>query len=336
MLLAARPSAGQVFEAVGQRALGMGGAFVAVADDGTAAYWNPGGLAAGATVDACLGYATSWRADGGGSGGGPASRTETTAFCLAMPAFAFSYNRLHGTGAGGAMAPTGTSAGDRQDLRPRGAGVSSLDTRQFGATLVQSLLPGLAVGATVKYVRGRAGAGQAAADLDAEGLLDQAADLPGRVSHAFDADVGAMGTVGWFRAGLVVRNLLAPGFETDTGLVLRLHRQARAGVAITPGRDASLHASEDGWIVAVDADLTRTPAADGDRRMVAAGAERWLAGHRVGLRGGVRANTVGAARPVGAAGISVAVKKGVLVEAHVARGGQDADQGWGVGLRVGF
>jgi hypothetical protein len=39
---------------------------------------------------------------------------------------------------------------------------------------------------------------------------------------------------------------------------------------------------------------------------------------------------------VGAAGLSVAVKKGVLVEAHVARGGQDADQGWGVGLRVGF
>ena len=29
---------------VGARALGMGGAFVAVADDGTAAYWNPAGL----------------------------------------------------------------------------------------------------------------------------------------------------------------------------------------------------------------------------------------------------------------------------------------------------
>ncbi|UCE06886.1 MAG: UPF0164 family protein [bacterium] len=30
---------------VGSRALGMGGAFVAVADDGTASYWNPAGLA---------------------------------------------------------------------------------------------------------------------------------------------------------------------------------------------------------------------------------------------------------------------------------------------------
>ena len=30
----------------GARALGMGGAFVAVADDGTTAYWSPGGLPA--------------------------------------------------------------------------------------------------------------------------------------------------------------------------------------------------------------------------------------------------------------------------------------------------
>ena len=34
----------QAFETVGVRALGMGGAFVAVADDATANYWNPAGL----------------------------------------------------------------------------------------------------------------------------------------------------------------------------------------------------------------------------------------------------------------------------------------------------
>ena len=37
----------QTFEAVGTRAAGMGGAFVAVADDASAAYWNPAGFAAG-------------------------------------------------------------------------------------------------------------------------------------------------------------------------------------------------------------------------------------------------------------------------------------------------
>ena len=40
----AGPVQAQVFETFGVRALGMGGAFVAVADDATATYWNPAGL----------------------------------------------------------------------------------------------------------------------------------------------------------------------------------------------------------------------------------------------------------------------------------------------------
>ena len=41
------PAAAQQFEIVGTRAAGMGGAFVAVADDSSATYWNPAGLALG-------------------------------------------------------------------------------------------------------------------------------------------------------------------------------------------------------------------------------------------------------------------------------------------------
>ena len=37
----------QVFESVGTRALGRAGAFVGVADDATAVYWTPAGLATG-------------------------------------------------------------------------------------------------------------------------------------------------------------------------------------------------------------------------------------------------------------------------------------------------
>ena len=44
VLLAGAPVNAQPFETVGVRALGMGGAFVAVADDATANYWNPAGL----------------------------------------------------------------------------------------------------------------------------------------------------------------------------------------------------------------------------------------------------------------------------------------------------
>src|SRR5215207_4253179 len=42
---------GQTFGGVGTRAEGMGGAFVAVADDASAVYWNPAGIATGATFD---------------------------------------------------------------------------------------------------------------------------------------------------------------------------------------------------------------------------------------------------------------------------------------------
>jgi hypothetical protein len=45
----------QTIESVGERAQGMGGAFVAVADDGSATWWNPAALAAGPFVDVGLG-----------------------------------------------------------------------------------------------------------------------------------------------------------------------------------------------------------------------------------------------------------------------------------------
>src|ERR1044072_9322754 len=44
----APPARAQLFESVGIRAQGMAGAFVAVADDATASWWNPAGLGTGA------------------------------------------------------------------------------------------------------------------------------------------------------------------------------------------------------------------------------------------------------------------------------------------------
>src|SRR5689334_2120727 len=48
LVVSTRPARAQLFEAVGTRAQGLGGAFVAVADDATASWWNPAGLATGA------------------------------------------------------------------------------------------------------------------------------------------------------------------------------------------------------------------------------------------------------------------------------------------------
>src|SRR5256712_9705725 len=47
----------QTTDAVGVRAQGMAGAFTAVADDATATYWNPAGLAGGALANGLLEYA---------------------------------------------------------------------------------------------------------------------------------------------------------------------------------------------------------------------------------------------------------------------------------------
>ena len=41
------PASAQIVESVGNRALGMGGAFVALAEDTTTTLWNPAGPSAG-------------------------------------------------------------------------------------------------------------------------------------------------------------------------------------------------------------------------------------------------------------------------------------------------
>lgn len=51
VVAAPSPASGQIAESAGSRALGMGGAFVAVASDSSATWWNPAGLASGPLVD---------------------------------------------------------------------------------------------------------------------------------------------------------------------------------------------------------------------------------------------------------------------------------------------
>src|SRR5882762_8614725 len=48
------PVAAQTTDTIGVRAQGMGGAFTAVADDATASWWNPSGMAGGAYFNALL------------------------------------------------------------------------------------------------------------------------------------------------------------------------------------------------------------------------------------------------------------------------------------------
>jgi hypothetical protein len=88
-IVLAAPARAQVVETVGTRALGMGGAFVAVADDSTATWWNPGALAAGPFLDISLARAVTEKA-----GELPVDRQEASGFALGTPPFGFSYYRL--------------------------------------------------------------------------------------------------------------------------------------------------------------------------------------------------------------------------------------------------
>src|SRR5512134_280502 len=79
----------QVIETVGSRAQGLGGAFVAVANDSTATWWNPAGLAAGPFFDLTLGWSVTDIKDGA-----PARREQGGWFAAGTPPFGFSYYHL--------------------------------------------------------------------------------------------------------------------------------------------------------------------------------------------------------------------------------------------------
>lgn len=338
-LLCPVPVGAQIFESVGTRALGMGGAFTGVADDATAVYWNPAGLGSGPIFDLAVGHSLTEQVRARGLPASPESAAtggSATFFGFAVPSFGLSYYRLQMSEVRGSPDPTAGGTPDRQDHRNQGVVLSSLVTHQVGVTLVQSLLDGLVVGTTLRLVRGSAAIQPVVTEAPPEALLGDAGRLVGQASTKGDLDAGVMANVGSFRFGVVARNLLEARFETGSATVQE-HRQVRLGAAMMPGRSAAAHVTDEhGLVMAFDLDATRTPTAVGDRRSAAIGVERWWLRRRVGVRGGARASTVGAARPVGTGGVSIGVLRGVLVEGEICRGGQDADRGWSVTGRLTF
>ncbi len=322
-----RPTSAQVVEVVGSRALGMGGAFVAVASDSSATWWNPAGLATGPFVDVALARAVTES-----RGERPAHRDTATWFALGTPPFGVSYFRLKLVEIG-RFNSTVTESGSREDRRA-GVPVRALAASQFGITLVQSLIPGIHAGATVKYLRGTVRtAVEEDGSLSAGTLLDLGEGLSGGGSDgAFGVDIGLMAVGGPLRAGLLVRNAVEPELESAAPAgAMRLERQFRAGAAYDAAATGGPR-----LVVALDADLTTLATASGDRRNVAVGVERWLWRERFGVRGGARFNTAGAKERAATAGLSAVVRAGLFLDAHVVGGGNDDDRGWGVAARVSF
>ena len=317
----AGPTGAQTFETVGTRAAGMGGAFVAVADDSSAAYWNPAGFASGSYLTMVLDRSTA-KVNPGGSEGA-ASRSGLLV-SLGMPALGLTYYRLRSTSLTPVTLFTTAAAPDgRKALGPDEVRLDTLITHHSGATLVQSLTPGVAVGATLKLVRGVASS-TLVRDGNRDSLLEGGSELSGKGTSKFDADIGLMASRGRLKVGMTVRNLTEPEFRTAGEIgALSLQRQARAGMAVT---------IRDGWTVATDLDLNSTRDSAGEVRSFAAGSEGRVA-RKAFIRGGLRVNTAGPMRPVLAAGGSYAVMGSILVDAQVTGGSDRAQRGWGVSAR---
>ena len=301
----------------------MGGAFVAVADDNSATWWNPAALAAGPFLDVGL----AWTATEV-NGMLPAARNQTWSFALTTPPFGASYYHFRTTDV--RSSPTGESLPGRQD-RQEGVGVRSLSVSQFGATVLHTLLTGVHVGSTIKYVRGTARAA-VIADTDASllsipDLLDAGDELSGGDSEGkVDLDVGVLAVAGAIRVGGTVRNLLEPEFDG-----MRLSRQVRVGAAFDGDTARGMPLT-----IALDADLRRYDAGAGERRVIALGAEHWIVRRRLAVRGGGRFNTVGATDRVVTGGITASPRAGLFVDGYGAYGGDAGDDGWGVAARVSF
>jgi hypothetical protein len=309
------PLMAQSFDVAGTRAQGMAGAFVAVANDASAVYWNPGGLASGAYFSLVFDRSLADVTLEEGSGGSQSSWL----LALAAPVVGLSYYRLRQTSA--VPLPV-------EDDAPQMAGVASLVTHHLGATVVQSLTDHIAVGATVKLVRGIATAGSTPA-ANVDDLLDAADDLGGRSTNRADVDAGILATSSLFRVGFVVRNIAQPGFDTSAGGELKLKRQARAGVSMV---------LTNAWLLAADVDLTRNTGPLGDDRAFALGAEGRVL-KRAFARAGVRLNTAGGelgTQPAVTFGGTFAATGSVLIDAQVTTGSDDAARGWGVAGRIVF
>ncbi len=308
------------FAVVGARAVGMGGAGVAVTSDAYATYWNPAGLAMSKTIDIRVGFSIQGIDRLGVQDTLDQIKSidkSNVANQGQLQALVDKINRpgasVSAIGAGGAymkgyfgdhafgfsladVATAGMFTPTRLTVNTNGntrltvdgqLALQGLEARQATFSYAYAFLDRtLAIGVTGKLIQGAAyndTATVTGGDVTVSDNLGKA-----KTSNAFGIDVGAVyRPSSWLRVGIVAKDINQPTFDTPAGGEFKLTPQVRGGVAVNPWETLT---------VTMDADVTsnKTLVPDIKSRVISLGAEQTIFSELLSLRIGAFKNTADA------------------------------------------
>ncbi len=269
------------FVTVGPRAMGMGGAGVAVTTDALATYWNPAGLAMTQTVDVRiqgsgqvidrLGIANAIHDLENFTPNDPNTAANLTkaqdiANRINRPGATVSVNGSAGlyvkghlgehafglnvsdvaTGGGFVSTPV-TAALNGSNVSLTGAmALRGLEARQVAFSYAYAFSDKtFSIGVTGKILQGAAYRGSMTLTGGNDVSIHDNFGKP-TISTAFGIDVGAIyRPSSWLRFGIVAKDINQPTFDTPGGEELKLGPQVRGGIAINPYSSLTLTADVD-------------------------------------------------------------------------------------------
>lgn len=319
--LVGAPAMAVEFAVVGPRAVGMGGAGVAVTTDSLATYWNPAGLAMTQTVD-IRAQASAQGVDRRGvlktlddienlDKNNPANigraqdlanRINQSGASLSaigsaglyfkghLGEHAFGINVSDVATAGAFVSRPVTVAGGGPITVDGEMALRRLEARQAAFSYAYAFADKtFAIGLTGKIIQGAAYAGTATINGNDVKLSDNFGKA--NISTAFGIDVGAIyKPSSWLRFGVVAKDINQPEFDASDGTKLKLNPQIRGGMALNPYSSLTLTGD-------VDATSNKTLVPGQKSQVLSLGAEQTILSEFLSLRIGALKNMQDAASP---------------------------------------